>query len=123
MCPAVPVVKITNHGNTKGIRCPDCKIHTGYTIYGHGMRAQFLINFITDACAELLFLIQADFGVKGIGVIELLFISFPVLHLHFIFRYFISRNQNSEKTCFIFHHHIIRLFFFCKQNFRLHSTG
>ena len=122
MRPAIPVVKITNHGNTNRIRCPDCKIHTGHTIDRHGMRSQFFIDIITDACTELLFLVKADFRCKSIGIIKLFFVSFPILDFHFIFRYFISRNQHSEKACLILHDHIVSLFFLCEQNSCLHSA-
>ena len=123
MNPSIPVVKITNHRDSERIGCPNGKIYTGYTIDRHGMGTQFFVNLIADACAELLFLVKADLGFKGIRIIELLFLTFLILCFHFILRNFISRYQDSEKSCLIFHHHIISLFFFREQDPCLHSTG
>ena len=105
ICSSVPVIEISDNTDTDRIRCPDSEVNTADTIDLYRVCTQLLIDGITDAVFKLFLFLLGELHRIGVRIVMLHLVSVAVPVDQRIGRNFLSRKQNSEKSCFILADH------------------
>ena len=105
ICSSVPVIEVSDNADTDRIRCPDCEVNTTDAVDFYRVCTQLLIDGITDAVFKLFLFLLGELHRIGVRIVMLHLVSVAVPVDQRIGRNFLSRKQNSEKSCFILADH------------------
>ena len=105
ICSSVPVIEVSDNTDTDRIWCPDSEVNTADAVNFDRVCTQLLIDRITDAVFKLFLFLLGELHRIGVRIVMLHLVSVAVPVDQRIGRNFLSRKQNSEKSCFILADH------------------
>ena len=114
---AVPHVKITDHTDTHGTRCPYGKINTVYAVNGHRMRTHFAIYIIIDSCVKLFQFCVCKLRRECVWILQFLRCPVIVSNLQEIFAHLLPMQEHRIISGLVLQFHRIALI----SNLRCHS--
>ena len=117
MAAAVPHIKITDHTDTHGTRCPYGKINTVYTVNGHRMRTHFAVYIIIDSCVKLFQFCVCKLRRKCVWILQFLRCPVIVSNLQEIFAHLLPMQEHRIISGLVLQFHRIALI----SNLRCHS--